>query len=115
MDEARSRLDETDPLAGATLADALHLTREQGTGGQMRSAGDQVERNQLGQAGRAQEKARKDLAEMLDILANRREHELGRPLKNCVRRSRNWPRSANSTRVSATSGPCRRGRPPGQE
>ncbi len=81
MDEARGRLDETDPLAGATLTDALHLTREQGTSGQMRSAGDQVERNQLGQAARAQEKARKDLAEMLDILANRREHELGRLLK----------------------------------
>ena len=81
MDEARGRLDETDPLAGATLADALHLTRQQGTSGQMRSAGNQVERNQLGQAGRAQEQARKDLAEMLDILANRREHELGRLLK----------------------------------
>ncbi len=81
MDEARGRLEESDPLAGATLADALHLTRQQGTSGQMRSAGDQVERNQLGQAGRAQEQARKDLGEMLDILANRREHELGRLLK----------------------------------
>ena len=81
MDEARGRLDESDPLAGATLTDALHLTREQGTSGKMRSAGNQVERNQLGQAGRAQEQARKDLGEMLDILANRREHELGRLLK----------------------------------
>ena len=81
MDEARGRLEDTDPLAGATLADALHLTRQQGTSGQMRAAGDQVERNQLGQAGRTQEQARKDLGEMLDILANRREHELGRLLK----------------------------------
>ncbi len=81
MDEARGRLDESDPLAGATLADALHLTRQQGTSGQMRSAGNQVERNQLGQAGSAQEQIRKDLGEMLDILANRREQELGRLLK----------------------------------
>ncbi len=33
MDEARGRLESSDPLAGATLADALQLAREQGTSG----------------------------------------------------------------------------------
>jgi hypothetical protein len=81
MDEVRGRLDQNDPLASATLDDALHLARQQGTSGKMRSAGEQVQHNQLGQASAAQQQARKELDEMLDILANRREQELGRLVK----------------------------------
>jgi hypothetical protein len=44
----------------------------------MREAGDFVERNQVGQAAGLQSRIAASLREVLDLLANRREHELGR-------------------------------------
>jgi len=67
-----------DPLAAETIADALARTRELASGGKMRSTSAEMERNQMGQVMARQQQIVEDLNEILDILANRREHELGR-------------------------------------
>lgn len=74
-------LQEQDPLAAATLTDALHQARQEGVSGQMRTAGQNIDQNQIGQATARQKKINDDLQEVLDILANRREHELERLVK----------------------------------
>lgn len=70
-----------DPLAAATISDALSQARERAVAGGMRQSGRQVEANQMGQAAQSQRRVTDDLQDMLDILANRREHELGRLVK----------------------------------
>lgn len=81
MGQTRERLRETDPLAAETMADALDAARRLAVSGQMRESGTNLERNQVGQAARTQEEISRGLDEMLDVLANRREHELGRLVK----------------------------------
>ncbi len=81
MEEISEKLRESDPLAADAVADALHQARQQALAGQMREAGRNVEQNQVGQAGQRQQKVMKELDELLDILANRRERELGRLVK----------------------------------
>jgi len=76
MDESQQRLESDDPLAGARLSDALHHARQQGTTGRMRAAGEELQRNRLGQAAGAEGQVRKDLAEMQEILTGRRENVL---------------------------------------
>ena len=78
MEEARERLKDEDPLAAETIGDALHQSRSAALSGRMRQAGDQAQRNQVGQAIVEQEKIGQDLDELLNILSNRREQELGR-------------------------------------
>lgn len=79
------RLNEKDPLSSATLQDALHLARKQQISGKMQSAASRVEKNQLGQAAEQQEQVGKALEELLDVLANRREHELTRLVDQLLR------------------------------
>lgn len=81
MDQAKTRLGESDPLAAATIADALDQARQAAISGQMRQAGSQVDRNQVGQATEQQAKTARDLEELLDTLSNRRESELARLVK----------------------------------
>lgn len=81
MDQSRRRLAESDPLASATLGDALDLARRLGISGQMRQTGGQLEENRVGQAAERQEQAAAQLAELADLLANRREQELSRLVK----------------------------------
>jgi hypothetical protein len=78
MDHTSRKLEADDPSGGARLADALDLAKSQGTAGRMRAAGESLSRNQLGQAAGAEAQVRHDLAEMLDLLTGRREHELER-------------------------------------
>ncbi|MBS0210985.1 MAG: hypothetical protein JSS27_18735 [Planctomycetes bacterium] len=78
MQQMGDQLRENDPLAATTLEDALHQARQQQLAGQMREAARQVEQNQTGQASAAQQQVQKGLESMLDVLANRRERELGR-------------------------------------
>jgi len=78
MDEAAVELRENDPLAAETVADALAEARRLAISGQMRSAGGQLEGNQIGQATGRQRQIAQDLQEVLDILANRRGDELAR-------------------------------------
>jgi len=70
-----------DPLVADTIADALQHARGQGVSARMRSAGQNVEQNQTGQARGQQQQVQEDLRELLDILSNRREHELTRLVK----------------------------------
>ncbi len=81
MQQAAAEIEQSDPLFAQTVADALVRAAELAVSGQMRSAGGSIQRNQIGQAIRQQEKILQDLQEILDILANRREHELTRLIK----------------------------------
>ncbi|MCA9248047.1 MAG: hypothetical protein KDA42_13055 [Planctomycetales bacterium] len=82
MESMAEKLTDDDPLAAATLEDAVSAARgENGQtelSGQMRGAADLVRRNEIGQALDAQQQASATLNEILDILANRREAELSR-------------------------------------
>ncbi|MEX0679012.1 MAG: hypothetical protein WD063_18200 [Pirellulales bacterium] len=81
MAEMSRSLAETDPIAAATVGDGLHQARGQAISGQMRKTGEQLEKNQLGQAVEQQVKIAKDLEDLLAILSNRREQELTRLVK----------------------------------
>jgi hypothetical protein len=78
MDQATVELRPDDPLAAETVADALAEARRLAISGQMLSAGGQLESNQIGQATARQQQIARDLQEVLDILANRRQQELAR-------------------------------------
>ncbi|MEX2561310.1 MAG: hypothetical protein WD403_15410, partial [Pirellulales bacterium] len=81
MQQMASELEATEPLAAGTISDALQQARSSAVGGGMREAGRQLEQNQVAQAAGGQNQVDEDLQEMLDILANRREHELARLVK----------------------------------
>ncbi|HEX4132237.1 MAG TPA: hypothetical protein VHZ24_19560, partial [Pirellulales bacterium] len=81
MQQMAEQLRQSDPLTSETINDALHEARQKTLGGQMRSAGREIEQNQVGQAGAAQQQVMQGLDELLDILSNRRERELGRLVK----------------------------------
>ncbi len=81
MAEMSQRLQSADPLSAASIADGLHHAQQQAISGQMRQTGEQMDRNQLGQAAQQQAKTLKDLEELSAILANRREQELSRLAK----------------------------------
>ncbi|HUY31257.1 MAG TPA: hypothetical protein VMV69_00645 [Pirellulales bacterium] len=81
MERMVGELDTSDPLTAGTIADALDLARRQAVASKMREAGRRVDENQVGQAAARQGQVAEDLREMLDILANRREHELARLVK----------------------------------
>ncbi len=78
MERMSHELEESDPLAADVLSDALHHARSAGLSNRLRQASRQVEQNQVGQALGDQQAASAGLEEMLNILANRREHELSR-------------------------------------
>jgi len=78
MGQMQTEREETDPLAAQTLADALDVAIRRGIGDQMRQSGRHIEANRVVQAENLQEEIDGSLKEMLDVLANRREHELHR-------------------------------------
>ncbi len=80
-DQGAVELRKSDPLAADFVADALDEARRLAISGQMRDAGAQIQQNHIGQAAAAQEQIARDLQEVLDILANRRENELDRLVK----------------------------------
>ncbi len=81
MRQMRDQLESEDPLTADTLSDALEESRQRSISGQMSNAGQQVQRNQVGQAVAMQRQLDGDLQEMIDVLSNRREHELSRLVK----------------------------------
>ncbi|MBI1904388.1 MAG: hypothetical protein HYS13_25105 [Planctomycetia bacterium] len=81
MEKMGQELQADDPLAADVLQDALHAARQSGLSGQMRDAAGQIRKNQMSQASQAQQKAGEGLRDVLDVLANRREHELSRLVK----------------------------------
>ena len=81
MELAQQNLVQDDPLAAATLADALDMIRQDGIGGLMRDVGREMDRNRLGQAVDQQESVIDLLEQLQDILANRREYQLDRKIE----------------------------------
>ena len=81
MGRAAEQLASTQPLAAEIVADALAEARRLGLSAEMRSAGGQVEQNRIGGAVSTQKQIVEDLKSVLDVLANRREHELERLVK----------------------------------
>ena len=81
MTQTLAKLGSGDPLAAETLGDALHHIAARHIAAQMRAADDNLRRNRIGQASADQKRVIDDLQEVLNILANRREHELVRLIK----------------------------------
>jgi hypothetical protein len=81
MEQAGAGLRQSDPLAAETVADALGEARRLAVAGQMRTVGDRIRQNQIGQAAAGQKQIAQDLREVLDILANRRQQEAARLVK----------------------------------
>lgn len=81
MEQTSGKLQESDPLAAQTLADALARARQLDLAGRMRSAAGQIEQNQLGQAMAGQRQAEEGLREILDLLSGKRENEANRLVK----------------------------------
>jgi len=81
LEDTAATARQEDPLAAESMSDALAHARNRGIAEAMRQAGQNVAQNRTGQATQGQTKAGEDLQELLDILSNRREHELGRLVK----------------------------------
>jgi len=82
MRSMESTLTESDPLAAETVADGVDTAERTAIAAQMRESGRQLERNQIAQAGEVQKHAETGLQELLNVLSNRREHELARIAEN---------------------------------
>jgi hypothetical protein len=81
MGEMARRTDQSDPLAASAMREAAAKSQKQGTVGKMGEAADQLENNQMGKAQARQDQARNELRDLLDAIANRRERELARLVK----------------------------------
>jgi hypothetical protein len=81
MEDAAVAARQEDPLVADAMADALAHARARGMAEAVRQSGQDVGQNKIGQATQGQRQAAEDLRELLDILSNRREHELGRLVK----------------------------------
>ena len=77
MDLAAIGLRQNDPSAANTVADALQLARRLGASGHMRTAGQRIRQNQIGQAVAGQKQIAEDLQQVLDVFANRDRQEGG--------------------------------------
>lgn len=78
MDQMSDELQPADPLAAEALDDAIDTARRLGLSARIRQAGREIESNQLGHATGNQEQISKQLKDVMDALAGRKEHELGR-------------------------------------
>ena len=81
MTQMQQQLDESQPLAAATLADALEQAQQAGVAARMRDSRRQIEANQVTQAVETQQQIQQTLNELIDMLAGRREQELDRSLR----------------------------------
>jgi len=81
MQKTVAELRDSEPLAAGTVADALDEAHRLAISGQMRTAGGQLGNNRIGQTVARQKEIARDLQDVLDILANRRESELVRLVK----------------------------------
>jgi hypothetical protein len=81
MDQAGAALRQNDPLAADAVADALGEARRLAVAGLMRTAGGQIQENQIGQATAGQKQIAQGLQEIIDILANHRREEAARLVK----------------------------------
>jgi hypothetical protein len=82
MHQMLTRQQGSDPVAAATLADALDAGRRLAIGGRMRDAAEKLGQYRFGDAYGEQEKVLEALKELLDLLSSRREDELARTIKS---------------------------------
>jgi hypothetical protein len=75
MQSSVALLQESDPPAAKTVAAALHRAQELAISGRMRSAGDDIQQNQMGRAITQQKQVVGDLQQVLDVLADRRDSD----------------------------------------
>jgi len=85
MERMAGKLSGEDPLAAATLEDALHLSRKRAVSAKLHSSGTDIEQNRLAQAVRGQEAIAEDLEALLEVLSGRADQELGRLVKELKR------------------------------
>lgn len=78
MQATHDTLDQSQPLAAEVLSDAIDVADRFAINGQMREAGRLLGDRNFGEAGDVQSTIDEGLTQMLDALANRREHELSR-------------------------------------
>lgn len=80
---ARMRDDtrETEPLVSQAIDDAIETAARLGISTQLRESASAVKDNRIATAVRTQRQTVEQLREMLDVLSNRRENELGRRLE----------------------------------
>ena len=78
MQAVQSDLENRDAVAAETLTEALDVARQAAIGGQMRESGRAIEQNRMGQALTEQSDVSAGLGKMLDVLANRGDHDLSR-------------------------------------
>jgi hypothetical protein len=81
MQQATADLRRDDPVAADTVSDALEEARRAGIAGTMRAVGGNLRQNQIGQSTVGQKDILRQLQEVMDILANRRNQELDRLVK----------------------------------
>ena len=81
MQQTEKELGQTDPVSAASIASSIKHAHDSGIGNQMRSASQNVENNQMGQALSRQQEAGKKIAEMIDILQKRGEPEIAKLVK----------------------------------
>ncbi len=72
MDQAGGALRQNDPTAARTIADAVDQLRRRATGQRMRTAGEQIQQNQIGQAASEQKQIGQSLQDILDLLGQGR-------------------------------------------
>jgi len=75
MEQSAGAASAAEAAAAQAVAEGLRRARELNVSGEMRAAGSHIERNQLGQARRAQERIQESLREVLDALAGRPRRE----------------------------------------
>jgi len=80
MDQAGPELQQSDPLAAETVADALAEARRLAVSSRMQTCGDDLANNRIYQAAALQEQIVTDLQQVLDLLTGRRQQELARLL-----------------------------------
>ena len=78
MEQMLGRLQETDPVAAGTLADALDAGRRLAIGGRMREAATRLKQMQLSQARQTEQAVLDGLKQLLEALSLRRDFELAR-------------------------------------
>jgi hypothetical protein len=82
MGQAAGQLQAADPLASETLAEALAEARRLALAAAMRSAAADLAENRTGKAAASHKQITAGLQAVLDLLANRRQQELGRLVRD---------------------------------
>ncbi len=103
MDRAGGELRQNDPPAAKTIAGAMDQIRRRATSQRMRTAGEQIQQNQIGQATAEQKQIGQDLQEILDLLATGRRPAAAAPtgedlarLEEDIERLRNRQQTART-------------------